>query len=160
MSRGTASAGVWGRDDARELGPREGLGASAAGAGAAPSESPAKVARCGGSGVRGGVGCAVVSETETRIECITGARAAADGASMGAALVRVACGAAGLALSSSLFEYVDLWSSRTSWGGRDPPVAGDSVSIPTGRRIVLDVSPPPLERCGQTGACGGGGGGG
>ncbi|MEP6572436.1 MAG: G8 domain-containing protein [Gemmatimonadota bacterium] len=36
------------------------------------------------------------------------------------------------------------WSSVASWPGGHVPVAGDSVVIPAGRSILLDVSPPPL----------------
>jgi len=42
------------------------------------------------------------------------------------------------------WSYVDLWSSKTTWGGEDPPAAGDSVVITMGQYIVLDVTPPPL----------------
>lgn len=42
------------------------------------------------------------------------------------------------------FSYVDLWSSRTTWGGEDPPLAGDSVIVTQGQYIVLDITPPPL----------------
>jgi len=42
------------------------------------------------------------------------------------------------------YEYVDAWSLKTTWGGLDPPVEGDSVHIPAGQKVVLDVSPPRL----------------
>eukprot|EP00798_Chlamydomonas_sp_ICE-L_P008885 gene8886-3764_t len=43
-----------------------------------------------------------------------------------------------------VYEYVDLWSRRTTWGGGDPPVEGDLVGIPAGTTVLLDVSPPRL----------------
>jgi hypothetical protein len=42
------------------------------------------------------------------------------------------------------YEYVDLWSRRTTWGGLEPPVFNDSVVIPAGTTVLLDVSPPRL----------------
>lgn len=35
------------------------------------------------------------------------------------------------------------WSNPATWGG-SVPAAGDNVTLPMGKRIVLDVSPPPL----------------
>src|SRR5687767_13770986 len=34
----------------------------------------------------------------------------------------------------------DLWSARSTWGGQVPQ-AGDTVTIPAGKTVVLDVSP-------------------
>ncbi len=36
------------------------------------------------------------------------------------------------------------WSDASSWAGGKVPVAGDAVTIPTGKAILLDVSPPAL----------------
>ncbi len=36
------------------------------------------------------------------------------------------------------------WSDGSSWPGGQVPAAGAAVVIPTGRAILLDVSPPPL----------------
>jgi hypothetical protein len=36
------------------------------------------------------------------------------------------------------------WSDRATWPGRKVPKAGDSVTIPAGKTVVLDVSPPAL----------------
>lgn len=30
------------------------------------------------------------------------------------------------------YRYIDLWSRRSTWGGGDPPVEGDSVVVPAG----------------------------
>jgi hypothetical protein len=42
------------------------------------------------------------------------------------------------------YEYVDLWSRQTTWGGNPPPVDGDSVLVPANATVLLDVSPPVL----------------
>ncbi|MBK6672920.1 MAG: transmembrane domain-containing protein [Proteobacteria bacterium] len=36
------------------------------------------------------------------------------------------------------------WSDRATWPGRKVPVAGDKVTIPEGKSVILDVSPPAL----------------
>jgi hypothetical protein len=42
------------------------------------------------------------------------------------------------------FEYTDVWSSRYSWGYKDPPNKGDLVVIPKGQTMILDMSTPVL----------------
>lgn len=37
------------------------------------------------------------------------------------------------------YQYVDLWSRRSTWGGGPLPAEGDSVVIPNGTTVVLDV---------------------
>lgn len=48
------------------------------------------------------------------------------------------------ASSNATYEYIDLWSRSTTWGGGPPPVEGDSVWIRPGQRILYDVSSPRL----------------
>jgi cell migration-inducing and hyaluronan-binding protein len=36
------------------------------------------------------------------------------------------------------------WSDRATWPGRKVPRAGDKVTIPRGKAVILDVSPPAL----------------
>ena len=42
------------------------------------------------------------------------------------------------------FRYLDLWSARTTWTDDELPAEGDTVVIPHGQAVVLDVSPPEL----------------
>jgi hypothetical protein len=42
------------------------------------------------------------------------------------------------------YQYIDAWSRNTTWGGEAPPIEGDTVVIPPGHRVLLDVSPPRL----------------
>ena len=37
------------------------------------------------------------------------------------------------------FEYVDLWSSPYTWGGKSPPENGTLVVIQKGQTVVLDT---------------------
>src|SRR5690348_7904283 len=36
------------------------------------------------------------------------------------------------------------WSDRATWPNKKVPVAGDKVDIPSGKEVILDVSPPAL----------------
>jgi cell migration-inducing and hyaluronan-binding protein len=36
------------------------------------------------------------------------------------------------------------WSDRSTWPGRKVPAAGEKVEIPSGKEVILDVSPPAL----------------
>src|SRR5512147_617956 len=36
------------------------------------------------------------------------------------------------------------WSDRATWPNKKVPVAGDKVEIPSGKEVILDVSPPQL----------------
>ena len=47
--------------------------------------------------------------------------------------------------TSADFEYVDVWSSRYTWGDHDPPTAGDFVVIPSTMTILLDTVTPVLK---------------
>lgn len=42
------------------------------------------------------------------------------------------------------YYYVDVWSSKYTWGGRDPPIEGDFVIVPAGQTLLLDVDTPVL----------------
>jgi hypothetical protein len=83
-----------------------------------------------------------VASSPNTLVCLTGVRDAVRSLSV---VVRSA--GQGMALRTSpglLFRYLDKWSWRSTWGGTDPPVEGDTVVIPEGQRVLLDVSPPRL----------------
>ncbi|PNH07881.1 Fibrocystin-L [Tetrabaena socialis] len=58
--------------------------------------------------------------------------------------VLVAVAGRGLAASTATYEYVDLWSRQTTWGGGPPPVEGSLAYIPANTTVLLDVNPPTL----------------
>ena len=43
------------------------------------------------------------------------------------------------------FEYVDVWSSKYTWGGNPVPVEGDFIVVPKGQTLMLDVNTPLLK---------------
>ena len=50
----------------------------------------------------------------------------------------------GFASGEFSYQYANLWSRRSTWGGNLPPGEGDSAFIPPGTTVVMDVSPPRL----------------
>ena len=86
------------------------------------------------------VGCEVISSSATEIVCETGA----SGRTIRAQVMVYVVGK-GFAESEDIyFWYVDLWSSRFTWGGEEPPQEGQFVVIPRGQTLVLDTVTPVL----------------
>ena len=84
--------------------------------------------------------CEVLEQDVQNIVCETGA----SGRTV-RAQVLVYIEGKGYALSEGIsFWYVDLWSSRFTWGGGPLPRAGDFVVIPEGQTLVLDTTTPVL----------------
>ncbi|EFJ47178.1 hypothetical protein VOLCADRAFT_92358 [Volvox carteri f. nagariensis] len=50
----------------------------------------------------------------------------------------------GYARSSAQYQYIDVWSRNSTWGGGPLPGYEDSVVIPAGVTVLLDISPPKL----------------
>jgi hypothetical protein len=42
------------------------------------------------------------------------------------------------------YRYVSLWSSDTTWGGEFPPMTGESVYVPAGFNLLVDVDRTPV----------------
>ena len=86
-----------------------------------------------------GSDCIVVSQSDLTIECITEASSRSI-----RALVKVYIRGKGFAVSNIEFWYVDLWSSRFTWGGGPLPQEGDFVVVRRGQNLVLDTITPIL----------------
>ena len=87
-----------------------------------------------------GTMCMVISATTTEIKCTTGQHHRTIKTK-----VRVEVGTNGAAVQQNAdFYYVDMWSSKYSWGGRDPPGEGSFVVIEKGQTMVLDMDTPVL----------------
>ena len=83
--------------------------------------------------------------TTTLITCVTSARSTILPISVAVNVGGAAGG--GLALydaATVFFRYLDRWSAPTTWQYQEPPLAGDTVWVPAGQSILVDVSPPVL----------------
>ena len=43
------------------------------------------------------------------------------------------------------FYYIDVWSSKYTWGGIQIPEEGDFIVVPKGMTLLLDVSTPIIK---------------
>ncbi|XP_071946075.1 fibrocystin-L-like [Antedon mediterranea] len=88
-----------------------------------------------------GSACVISSETTTSIVCTTEGH---DG-SIKTHVRVVTDNEENIATQDNAeYYYVDVWSSRWTWGGHDPPIAGDFVIVPAGQTLLLDVTTPVL----------------
>lgn len=89
--------------------------------------------------------CAVVSVTPSQITCRTTPRTSIEAVSV-VVMVGGPTGG-GIALydaSSVYFRYLDRWSAQTTWQYGELPAEGDTVWVPVGQSILVDITPPPL----------------
>ncbi|XP_044191170.1 PKHD1 like 1, tandem duplicate 1 [Thunnus albacares] len=85
--------------------------------------------------------CDVQSTNNTHIICVTNAQRQSQETK-----VRVSIGDRGIAkMDNADFFYIDVWSSRFTWGGLSPPEKGSFAVITKGQTILLDVSTPVLK---------------
>ncbi|XP_078395885.1 PKHD1 like 1, tandem duplicate 1 [Cetorhinus maximus] len=85
--------------------------------------------------------CEIQSVNETSIVCVTNAHLPSQQTKV---LVNVKSN--GIAKPDYAdFSYVDVWSSRYTWGGESPPEKGSLVVITRGQTILLDQSTPILK---------------
>ena len=87
-----------------------------------------------------GIECPIDSSTSTSIVCTTGARPTFTESTL--EITSPDLGRA--ATQGHVFLYIDRWSDPNTWGGEAPPRAGDSVHVPKGQVLLVDVSPPEL----------------
>ncbi len=90
-----------------------------------------------------GVKCNVTSVSSDEIRCRTDPYSR----SSIKAEIRVLAVGKGLALNTAKleFEYIDLWSSRFTWGGEEPPREGELAVIGSGQHIYFDAVTPVLK---------------
>ena len=95
-----------------------------------------------------GVPCVVSSVTLTYVDCVTGYHGDTNITHQGTYNIDLRVRGLGRAVpitrGVSRYRYADFWSSPTTWGGKQPPIAGDLVHIPIGKTVILDVSTPIL----------------
>lgn len=57
----------------------------------------------------------------------------------------VNCSGGLAALMGNDIVFVDRWSSTATWGNNYLPAEGDSILVPKGQTLLVDVSPPVLK---------------
>jgi len=53
-------------------------------------------------------------------------------------------GKGNVATNDMLFRYVSLWSSDTTWGGEFAPMYDESIWIPKGLNLLVDIDSTPI----------------
>ncbi|XP_069815730.1 fibrocystin-L-like [Dendropsophus ebraccatus] len=85
--------------------------------------------------------CDIESASITYIICTTNAQSPSLRTK-----VRVYIEGQGIAkMDNADFFYIDVWSSKYTWGGDTPPDVGDLAVITAGQTILLDASTPVLK---------------
>ncbi|XP_056273684.1 fibrocystin-L-like [Pseudoliparis swirei] len=85
--------------------------------------------------------CDVQSTNSTHVICVTNSQRQSQETK-----VRLSIGDRGVAtMDEADFFYVDVWSSRFTWGGQPPPEQGTFAVITKGQTILLDTSTPVLK---------------
>ncbi|XP_061682368.1 PKHD1 like 1, tandem duplicate 1 [Syngnathoides biaculeatus] len=88
-----------------------------------------------------GSACDVQLANDTHIVCLTGAVPQSQETA-----VRVGIRGQGIAkMDNAYYFYVDVWSSKYTWGGLPPPEKGSLVVINQGQTVLLDTSTPVLK---------------
>ncbi|KAM4026998.1 fibrocystin-L isoform 2-T2 [Anomaloglossus baeobatrachus] len=85
--------------------------------------------------------CVVQSANTTQIVCVTSAHSPSQRTN-----VTVYIEGQGIAkMDNADFFYIDVWSSKYTWGGESPPDEGSLAVITCGQTILLDTSTPVLK---------------
>ena len=84
--------------------------------------------------------CVATAATTTSVTCTTGKRPGIVSPSMSIYIA----GKGYVSLKGMQFHYVNLWSSENTWGGEFAPVEGDSVYVPKGLNLLVDVDSTPV----------------
>lgn len=89
--------------------------------------------------------CSVASVTSTQITCVTSPRTAINPVSVIVTVGGPSGGGTALYDASKVyFRYIDRWSAPTTWQYGEIPLDGDTVWVPAGQSVLVDVTPPPL----------------
>jgi len=87
-----------------------------------------------------GIDCPVSAATATTVTCTTGDRPGLVESSL-----KIYIDGQGLVSTRGLlFRYVSAWSDDTTWGGDFAPMEGESIFVPTGLNLLVDIDESPL----------------
>jgi len=85
-----------------------------------------------------GVNCPVSAATTTSVTCTTGSRPGLITSSLD-----ITINGNSVATQGILFRYASAWSSDTTWGGEFAPLEMESVYVPAGLNLLVDVDSTP-----------------
>ena len=91
-----------------------------------------------------GINCAVSSATSTQIQWITGARPTVN--SNPSTIIKFSGSTKNgyASMQNFSYKYTNYWSDLDTWGGEYLPKDGDSVLIPAGQALVVDIDKSPI----------------
>jgi hypothetical protein len=87
-----------------------------------------------------GIDCPVSAAAEDAVTCTTGKR---PGLRISTLVIKVAS-KGDVALQQKLFRYVSMWTDDTTWGGEFAPMEMESVYVPTGLNLFVDIDTTPM----------------
>ena len=85
--------------------------------------------------------CPVTFANSTTIQCLTGKR---PGLFPNPSTVLYVNGYGNIATQGMVFMYVNYWSNTETWGDEFLPMEGDTVYIPEGLNLLVDIDSSPL----------------
>lgn len=83
----------------------------------------------------------VTAATSTSVTCTTGKR---PGLYPDPTIDIKISGKGSVATQDLVFRYVSYWSDETTWGGEFAPLEGESVWVPAGLHLLVDVDSTPI----------------
>jgi len=87
-----------------------------------------------------GIVCPITTASDTELKCTTGSRPGLRNSTL---IIKVA-NKGDAALQQKVFRYVSMWSDDTTWGGEFAPMEMESVYVPTGLNLFVDVDETPM----------------
>jgi len=87
-----------------------------------------------------GVECTDVAKSGNDISCTLGARTGLPEHS----LSFIVDGSGEVTWGTNDFLYVNLWSEEATWGYELEPIEGESVYIPAGLNLLVDIATTPI----------------
>jgi hypothetical protein len=91
-----------------------------------------------------GVDCPVASVTDEELTCTSDER---PGSYVEDPKLEITVAGAGqVALQGNTYRYCSLWSEDSTWGQLLPPIDGESVSVPSGLCLLVDIQHSPKLR--------------
>jgi hypothetical protein len=53
-------------------------------------------------------------------------------------------GSGNVAMNDLVFTYASAWTADSTWGGEFAPMDGESIAIPPGLNLLVDIDRTPL----------------